>query len=70
MRSESGLSAHSIPHHERFHTLMAKKLAKKKTAKKKSVKTKTTLGTDSEEKKTKGNKDSQKKPAVIEEEEN
>ena len=41
-----------------------------KTAKKKSVKTKTTLGTDSEEKKTKGNKDSQKKPAVIEEEEN
>ena len=41
-----------------------------KTAKKKSVKTKTTLGTDSEEKKTKGNKDSQKKPAVIEEKEN
>ena len=41
-----------------------------KTAKKKSVKAKTTPGTDSEEKKTKGNKDSQKKPAVIEEEEN
>ena len=41
-----------------------------KTAKKKSVKVKTTLGTDSEEKKTRGNKDSLKKPAVIEEKEN
>ena len=41
-----------------------------KTAKKKLVKVKTTLGTDSEEKKTRGNKDSLKKPAVIEEEEN
>ena len=41
-----------------------------KTAKKKSVKAKTTLGTDSEEKKTRGNKDSKKKPAVIEEKEN
>ena len=41
-----------------------------KTAKKKSVKAKTTLGTDSEEKKTRGNKDSLKKPAVIEEKEN
>ena len=41
-----------------------------KTAKKKSVKAKTTLGTDSEEKNTRGNKDSQKKPAVIEEKEN
>ena len=38
-----------------------------KAAKKKSVKAKTTLGTDSEEKKTRGNKDSLKKPAVIEE---
>jgi len=38
-----------------------------KTAKKKLVKVKTTLGTDSEEKKTRGNKDSLKKPAVIEE---
>ena len=41
-----------------------------KTAKKKLVKVKTTLGTDSEEKKTRGNKDSLKKPAVIEEKEN
>ena len=41
-----------------------------KTSKKKSVKAKTTPGTDSEEKRIKGNKDSQKKPAVIEEEEN
>ena len=41
-----------------------------KTAKKKLVKVKTTLGTDSEEKKTGGNKDSLKKPAVIEEKEN
>ena len=41
-----------------------------KAAKKKSVKAKTTLGTDSEEKKTRGNKDSLKKPAVIEEKEN
>lgn len=41
-----------------------------KTAKKKLVKVKTTLGTDSEEKKTRENKDSQKKPAVIEEKEN
>lgn len=41
-----------------------------KTAKKKLVKVKTTKGTDSEEKKTRENKDSQKKPAVIEEEEN
>ena len=41
-----------------------------KTAKKKSVKAKTTLGTDSEEKKTRGNKDSLKKPDVIEEKEN
>jgi small subunit ribosomal protein S2 len=38
-----------------------------KTAKKKLVKVKTTLGTDSEEKKTRGNKDSLKKPSVIEE---
>jgi small subunit ribosomal protein S2 len=41
-----------------------------KTSKKKLVKVKTTLGTDSEEKKTRGNKDSLKKPAVIEEKEN
>jgi small subunit ribosomal protein S2 len=41
-----------------------------KTAKKKLVKVKTTKGTDSEEKKTRENKDSQKKPAVIEEKEN
>ena len=41
-----------------------------KTAKKKAVNAKTTLGTDSEEKKTRGNKDSKKKPAVIEEKEN
>ena len=41
-----------------------------KTAKKKLVKVKTTLGTDSEEKKTRGNKDSLKKSAVIEEKEN
>lgn len=41
-----------------------------KTAKKKLVKVKTTKGTDSEEKKTRGNKDSLKKPAVIEEKEN
>jgi len=41
-----------------------------KTAKKKLVKVKTILGTDSEEKKTRGNKDSLKKPAVIEEKEN
>ena len=41
-----------------------------KTAKKKLVKVKTTLGTDSEEKKTRGNKDSLEKPAVIEEKEN
>jgi small subunit ribosomal protein S2 len=41
-----------------------------KTAKKKLVKVKTTLGTDSEEKKTRGNSDSLKKPAVIEEKEN
>ena len=41
-----------------------------KTAKKKLVKVKTTLGTDSEEKKPRGNKDSLKKPAVIEEKEN
>jgi hypothetical protein len=41
-----------------------------KTSKKKLVKVKTTLRTDSEEKKTRGNKDSLKKPAVIEEKEN
>lgn len=41
-----------------------------KTAKKKLVKVKTTLGTDSEEKKTRGIKDSLKKPAVIEEKDN
>ena len=41
-----------------------------KTAKKKLVKVKTTKGTDSEEKKIRENKDSQKKPAVIEEKEN
>ena len=41
-----------------------------KTAKKKLVKVKTTKGTDSEEKKTRENKDSQKKPAVIKEKEN
>ena len=41
-----------------------------KTGKKKLVKVKTTKGTDSEEKKTRENKDSQKKPAVIEEKEN
>lgn len=41
-----------------------------KTAKKKLVKVKTTKGTDSEEKKTRENKDSQKNPAVIKEKEN
>ena len=54
---------------ERIERLLNSRKAKKES-KKKLVKVKTTLGTDSEEKKTRGNKDSQKKPAVIEEKEN